>query len=333
MQMVSFTIEDYKKYCKLFSNGLSDVNEEYKIESKEENKKEKNKKHQYHDKTFKELLDNKKEFVKFIKKYTECEIKESEIEKYNRKFNTKIGFKVRESDVIYKIKGEEIFILVEHQSTVDYRMPERIAEYCIAIINSRELGRKKQREYPIIYPIVLSTAKKKWDAKRTIEQEENNYKIPKQNYPIYNIVDINDYTIEELIKEGTGIALAMAFEKVETIEEMKEITKILKNKKLNEEERKTLTLILKQTEKINKYLGEEGIKEYEEIIMKGEDEDMRNFNEFVNRICDENYKQGRVQTIIEVAKEMLKDNVKDEDIIKYSHITKEELNKLKLQMG
>ena len=29
---------------------------------------------------------------------------------------------------------------------------------------------------------------------------------------------------------------------------------------------------------------------------------------------------------------MLKDNVKDEDIIKYSHITKEELNKLKLQM-
>ena len=180
--MVSFAIKDYKRYCKLFSNGLSDVNEEYKIEVKEENKKENNKKHQYHDKTFKELLDNKKEFVKFIKKYTGYEIKESEIEKYNRKFNTKIGFKVRESDVIYKIKGEEIFILVEHQSTVDYRMPERIAEYCIAIINSRGLGRKKGREYPIIYPIVLSTAKKKWDAKRTIEQEENNYKIPKQNY-------------------------------------------------------------------------------------------------------------------------------------------------------
>lgn len=40
-----------------------------------------------------------------------------------------------------------------------------------------------------------------------------------------------------------------------------------------------------------------------------------------------------MQTIIEVAKEMLKDNVKDEDIIKYSHITKEELNELKLQMG
>ena len=327
--MVSFTIKDYKRYCKLFSNGLSDINEEYKIETKEENKKVKNRKHQYHDMTFKEILDDKKEFVKFIKKYTGYEIKESEIEKYNRKFNTRLGFKVRESDVIYKIKDEEIFILVEHQSTVDYRMPERIAEYCIAIINSRGLGRKKEREYPIIYPIVLSTAKKKWDAKRTIEQEENNYKIPKQNYPIYNVVDINDYTIEELIKEGTGITLAMAFEKVETIEEIKEITKILKNKELNEEERKTLTLILRQTEKINKYLGEEGIKEYEEIIMKGEDEDMKNFNEFMNRICDENFERG----VKQVVKEMLKDNVKDEDIIKYSHITRKELNKLKLQMG
>ena len=114
----------------------------------------------------------------------------------------------------------------------------------------------------------------------------------------------------------------------------------MKNKKLNEEERKTLTLILRQTEKINKYLGEEGIKEYEEIIMKGEDEDMKNFNEFMNRICDENYekgvkqgdKQGIKKGIKKVVKEMLKDNVKDEDIIKYSHITKEELNKLKLQM-
>ena len=58
--MVSFTIKDYKRYCKLFSNGLSDINEEYKIETKEENKKVKNRKHQYHDMTFKEILDGVK---------------------------------------------------------------------------------------------------------------------------------------------------------------------------------------------------------------------------------------------------------------------------------
>ena len=37
--MVSFTIEDYNRYCKLFSNDLSDVNEEYKIEAEENKKK------------------------------------------------------------------------------------------------------------------------------------------------------------------------------------------------------------------------------------------------------------------------------------------------------
>ena len=139
-----------------------------------------------------------------MKVYTGYDIEEIKIEKYNRKFNTKIEFKVRESEIIYKIKDEEVFILIEHQSRIDYRMPERIVEYCIAIINSRGLGRKKKREYPIIYLIVLYTGRKKWDAKSTIEQVDNYYKFPKQSYPIYNIIDINQYTIKELIKEKIG---------------------------------------------------------------------------------------------------------------------------------
>ena len=57
------------------------------------------------------MLDNKGEFVKFIKRYVgkEIKIKEEEIEKYNRKF-IKGNFKVRESDIIYKVKNKEIFI-------------------------------------------------------------------------------------------------------------------------------------------------------------------------------------------------------------------------------
>ena len=56
-------------------------------------------------------------------------IEKEEIEKYNRKFNTGLRFKVRESDIIYKIKGKEEFILVEHQSIVDYKESKRITEY------------------------------------------------------------------------------------------------------------------------------------------------------------------------------------------------------------
>ena len=125
----------------------------------------------------------------------------------------------------------------------------------------------------------------------------------------------------------------MAFEKIRTMEEMQEITNTLKTMKLNEQEKKALVLILSQTGKINKYLGEEGIKEYEEIIMKGENLDMKNFDEFMDRICDENYEKGIKRGIKQVVMNMLKKKMQDKDIIEITNITQEELNKLKLQIG
>ena len=45
--------------------------------------------------------------------------------------------------VLYKIKNKEIYILVEHQSKVDKRMPRRIFEYCMGIMMELE---KMQKE-------------------------------------------------------------------------------------------------------------------------------------------------------------------------------------------
>ena len=98
--MEIFTIEDFLKYEKLFPEKCTLGEEKVEYKTKEENKET----HQYHDKIFKELLDDK-----YVGE--EIELKE-EIEKYNRKFiNT--NFKVRESDIIYKIKDKEIFIIVD----------------------------------------------------------------------------------------------------------------------------------------------------------------------------------------------------------------------------
>lgn len=64
---------------------------------------------------------------------------------------------------------------------------------------------------------MLNTSAKKWDATRTMEQNKNNlYRFPTLNYPKYNVIDINDYTIDELIEKRTGIGLSMAFEKART---------------------------------------------------------------------------------------------------------------------
>ena len=359
--MEIFTIEDFLKYEKLFPEKCTLGEEKVEYKTKEENKET----HQYHDKIFKELLDD---FISFIKKYVgeEIELKEEEIEKYNRKFiNT--NFKVRESDIIYKIKDKEIFIIVEQQSRIDYEMPERITEYCIEVIRSRR-NKNKYDEFPLICPIVLYTGRKKWDAARTIVQEKDEYYgFPPLEYPKYNLVDINDYTKEELLEERTGISKAMLFEKLETKEEIEETIDKIIRRGTSIEERKYLSLILKYSNDIAKKLDKETVRKYKEKIEGGDS--MTNFERLYIELLDDKYdkgmkageSQGRKkgeaegrkigeaegrkigisegkligisQGIIQVAKEMVKNKMKDSDIIKMTHISEEELEKLKMQIS
>ena len=84
---------------------------------------------------FKKILDSKKEASYFITKVFKEKIAENQLEKYNRKFVTKI-FENREADIIYKIKDKNVFILIEHQTKIDYLMPYRLLEYQMLIIES-----------------------------------------------------------------------------------------------------------------------------------------------------------------------------------------------------
>ena len=63
---------------------------------------------------------------------------------------------------------------------------------------------------------------------------------------------------------------------------------------------------------------------------------MSNFEKVVTKAlkeADEARGEGISIGIIQVVKEMLKNKMSDEDIIKYTHISKKELEDLKLQMA
>ena len=76
--MTIFTIEDYIKYTRMFPEvkGVMEKSEVYELETT----------HQYHDKIFKDILDNKKEFINFMEQYMDFPkgsiLKEENIEKY-----------------------------------------------------------------------------------------------------------------------------------------------------------------------------------------------------------------------------------------------------------
>ena len=143
--MVIFSYIEYLKYSRIIKEEYS-LNEEvaeYKYDNKKIN--------HIHDKTFRKILDDKKEFTIFINKIFNLEekLEEKDIEKYNRKF-VSVDYTNQESDVIYKLKNKEIFILVEHQTKIDKKMPIRILKYELEIIRSR-MDENNRLEFPICY--------------------------------------------------------------------------------------------------------------------------------------------------------------------------------------
>ena len=87
---------------------LEDSGSEYLYETKEERKI-----HNEHDKLVKKIL---------------------EIEEVRNEFIT-IDYRGKQVDLLYKIKGKEVYLLIEHQSTQDVKMPYRILEYEVQIID------------------------------------------------------------------------------------------------------------------------------------------------------------------------------------------------------
>ena len=126
-----------------------------------------------HDKLFKDLLSDKEETRKFINKFLKLPepLKQNELELYNSSYITS-EYKSKEADIVYKKKDEDIFFLIEHQSTVDISMPYRIKNYAVEILRTAIDKSKIHQidyEYPLVVAIVLYTGDKKWNAKLKFE--------------------------------------------------------------------------------------------------------------------------------------------------------------------
>lgn len=331
--MVIFSYIEYLKYSKIIKEEYS-LNEEvaeYKYDNKKIN--------HIHDKTFRKILDDKKEFTIFINKIFNLEekLEEKDIEKYNRKF-VSLDYTNQESDVIYKLKNKEIFILVEHQTKIDKKMPIRILKYELEIIRSR-MDENNRLEFPIIIPIILYTGKQRWNAKinyPSYNSELARYRGLKKVE--YNLVDINDYTIEDLYKENSILTKIMILEKsnkyIEIINNVDKIVNIVYDSKLYTQTQKEMLLNILNNTMIN-IVGNKKMKEYKIKLEGGEN--MLALYEMIenerNEIYSTGIKEGKVKGKIEgikaIAKKMIRMKFDKNTIIKATGIKEEELEKLK----
>ena len=239
-------------------------------------------------------------------------------------------------------------------------MAYRILNYQIEIMRANEVEnpRKEDKECLVI-PIVLYTGKEKWTAKNYIKEiQERLYeeKIIKRGeielgtLGYYALVDVNNYTKEELLKEEGILSKIMLIEKerntkdlVRTMFEIKE--------KIEEEKNKEIVYTTMELA-LNKKFGTKVARKIMEKIIGKESGDMLAVEEMVLKenkmLRDEGRKigisegkkigisEGKLigidEGIIRVAKEMLKNGVDDEYVEKYTHLSKEKIEKLKKEI-
>ena len=299
-----------------------------------------------HDKIFRTVLDRKSDAIALINKALNTQLEVQDIEKYNSSFINKV-FQNREADIVYKIKDRSIFILIEHQTKVDYLMPYRILEYEVAIMQSAiDLDKIKNKEskIPLVIPIVLYTGNKKWNAKKYLEENQEKIEGIENGLGNYNLIDINELTEKELLEDNSFISKMMLIEKSKNTENIVEILeKIVKITKEEDKEtlRRIISIILeekigitKAKELIEKMEGDEGNMLAVVDMIRRENQMYIEIGKKEGKIegkkegKKEGVKQGELKEKIKIVTNMLKEKFNIETIQKITGINKEEIEKI-----
>lgn len=295
-----------------------------------------------HDKMFRNVLSRKKEMANFLNQFLNLKekIEKEQIIQCHTDFVTR-QYQNRQSDIIYGLKNKPIYFLVEHQSTVKQDMLLRIWEYVGEIMRKESIEQKtylrKDKVYPVVVPIIIYTGVQKWNLPTSLAQ--NQYQSnPYKKYQInleYNLINVQDYSFEELLEKNSLLASIMIIEKCKTKEEINlEMNKMIERIK-EPKDKEALAEIV--TNIIAPIVGEEETKKMLEKIDRREENTM---SPFVKMTLDLEYKawkkgvrEGEVKArksgIRNMVKNMLRFGESEEKIMKYTGISKKELEDMK----
>lgn len=237
--------------------------------------------------------------------------------------------------------NDEVYFIIEHQTKIDYTMPLRMLEYKIEVMRSATRGKNinnKNGKVPIVISIVLYTGHKKWDAKLDLAGIQPEFKEEIKDHIGYNLIDVNEYTSEELMRSESFVAKAMLIEKTTDIKNFIEVVhKINKNMK-TKEDKELLEHIIRFDYgcKLGNELTEKLIKDIKE------DDNMLASAEMVWKEFDgyfirgrrqgrlEGKREGKKETMLEIAKRMLEKNIAIDTIAELTKLDEKEIKKLKV---
>ncbi len=144
-----------------------------------------------------------------------------------------------ESDVLYKVKFRDssewayLYVLAEHQSSVDIWMPLRLWQYIVAIWNECVKRNKKGKgKLPLVIPLVFYNGRKSYDGARDIREliDAPQYLIEYFLLKPFHLIDTHDIKDEDLKKQHVcslmEFVMKHAFER-EAIHSIQQLTQFL----------------------------------------------------------------------------------------------------------
>ena len=198
--------------------------------------------HHIHDKSYKDLYSKKEVaadlFKRLLKEEWAEELTADKLSFVTKSFVT-ADYEETECDVVYKATLNDVdiifYILIEFQSTVDYRMPLRLLFYMCEILrddakNAKHSKHDRNLKIPAVIPIVLYNGSEIWDVPnefRKIIYNENLFKSSLLNFT-YDVVDVNNgFTKEELVKsKNVTSAIFLLDQKIDALEFLQRIKAI-----------------------------------------------------------------------------------------------------------
>ena len=226
-------------------------------------------------------------------------------------------------------------------------MSYRILEYSKEIIErtiDKERLKNKNYKIPVVYAIVIYTGNRKWNAEKEIEKRQE--KLPgigRKGVAEYEIVDVNSYTEEELIRKEGILSKIMLIEKAKTQKELIEKIERIIRKKYTKEEEEILKRIIYYI--FLPSLNEEKIKEIAKKLREKEGKGEMAVEELIRKSYDREFKrgklegrklgrqegrqEGKMQGKIQIVVELLKRNISEDFIIEISGITRNQIQEIK----
>jgi len=189
--------------------------------------------HKAADNGFKLIFDDHTLFSQFIRNFINIDILKDvnpeDIEDLSERF-IPLTRNSRDSDTVKRInlKGSASFFVIavlEHESQVNFRSSFKMLQYIYLVLDAWEkeaekeepgISMRKDFKYPPVLPIIFYDGKYTWTAEknffdRTFLNTAFEKYIPKFEY---ELVNLNDFSEEEIMKFGDALSFILLIEKV-----------------------------------------------------------------------------------------------------------------------